>query len=64
MPLQILVAHVLRNNEARPVTSLQVHGAAFAGGAGIMSACDYLWPLDQRKSVYPETRRGLVVDWS
>jgi methylglutaconyl-CoA hydratase len=38
-----LVAHVLGAlSEARPVTIAAVHGAAVAGGAGIMSACDFV----------------------
>src|SRR5438045_7393486 len=57
-----LVAHVLGAlSEARPVTIAAVHGAAVAGGAGIMSACDYVVAAEQTKIGYPETRRGLVA---
>src|SRR5437764_12598338 len=57
-----LVAHVLGAlNEARPVTIAAVHGAAVAGGAGIMSACDYVVAAEGTKIGYPETRRGLVA---
>src|SRR5437870_9873892 len=57
-----LVAHLLGAlNEARPVTIAAVHGAAVAGGAGIMSACDYVVAAERTKIGYPETRRGLVA---
>jgi methylglutaconyl-CoA hydratase len=57
-----LVAHVLGAlSEAHPVTIAAVHGAAVAGGAGIMSACDYVVAAEGTKIGYPETRRGLVA---
>src|SRR5438046_8015485 len=57
-----LVAHVLGAlSEARPVTIAAVHGAAVAGGAGIMSACDFVVAAEGTKIGYPETRRGLVA---
>src|SRR5207248_9212990 len=57
-----LVAHLLGTlNEARPVTIAVVHGAAVAGGAGIMSACDYVVAAEKTKIGYPEVRRGLVA---
>src|SRR2546421_4553047 len=57
-----LVAHVLGAiSEARPVTIAAVHGAAVAGGAGIMSACDYVVAAQRTKIGYPEVRRGLVA---
>src|SRR3989440_3533025 len=57
-----LVAHLLGAlSEARPVTIAAVHGAAVAGGAGIMSACDYVVAAERTKIGYPETRRGLVA---
>jgi methylglutaconyl-CoA hydratase len=57
-----LVAHVLTAlAEARLVTIAAVHGAAVAGGAGIMSACDYVVAAEKTKIGYPETRRGLVA---
>src|SRR3989440_5907778 len=57
-----LVARVLGAlSEARPVTIAAVHGAAVAGGAGIMSACDYVVAAERTKIGYPETRRGLVA---
>src|SRR5881394_4378909 len=57
-----LVAHVLGAlSEARPVTIAAVHGAAVAGGAGIMSACEYVVAAERTKIGYPEVRRGLVA---
>ena len=38
-----------------------VHGAAVAGGAGVMSACDFVIASDHTKIGYPEVRRGLVA---
>src|SRR6201987_347311 len=36
-------------------------GAAVAGGAGIMSACDFVVAAERTKIGYPEVRRGLVA---
>lgn len=47
--------------ETRLVTIAAVHGAAVAGGAGIMSACDYVIAAEKTKIGYPEVRRGLVA---
>jgi methylglutaconyl-CoA hydratase len=43
------------------VTIAAVHGAAVAGGAGIMSACDFVVAAESTKIGYPEVRRGLVA---
>jgi methylglutaconyl-CoA hydratase len=43
------------------VTIAAVHGAAVAGGAGIMSACDFVVAAKGTKIGYPEARRGLVA---
>src|SRR4051794_35360881 len=48
-------------SRTRLVTIAVVHGAAMAGGAGIMSACDFVVAADHTKIGYPETRRGLVA---
>src|SRR5690242_14601314 len=45
----------------RLVTIAAVHGAAVAGGAGIMSACDFVVAAQKTKIGYPEVRRGLVA---
>src|SRR3954468_14343610 len=47
--------------ETRLVTIALVHGAAVAGGAGIMSACDFVVAAERTKIGYPEVRRGLVA---
>jgi methylglutaconyl-CoA hydratase len=47
--------------ETRLVTIATVHGAAVAGGAGIMSACDIAIAAERTKIGYPEVRRGLVA---
>ena len=46
---------------ARPVTIAAVHGAAIAGGAGLMSACDLVVASEETKIGYPDVRRGLVA---
>src|SRR6201981_3102705 len=43
------------------ITIAAVHGAAVAGGAGIMSACDFVVAAARTKIGYPEVRRGLVA---
>src|SRR5437870_13088412 len=43
------------------VTIAAVHGAAVAGGAGLMSACDFVIAADGTKIGYPEVRRGLIA---
>lgn len=37
-----------------------VHGAAYAGGAGLMAACDLVVAADGVRIGFPEVRRGLV----
>ncbi len=44
----------------RLVTIAAVQGAAIAGGAGVMSACDFAVATKDAKFGYPEVRRGLV----
>ncbi len=48
-------------SETRLITIAAVHGAAVAGGAGIMSACDFVVAAARTKIGYPEVRRGLVA---
>src|SRR3954451_18669828 len=48
-------------SQTRLITIAAVHGAAVAGGAGIMSACDYVVAAEGTKIGYPEVRRGLVA---
>jgi methylglutaconyl-CoA hydratase len=47
--------------DTRLITIATVHGAAVAGGAGIMSACDFVVAAERTKIGYPEVRRGLVA---
>ena len=48
-------------SQTRLITVAAVHGAAVAGGAGIMSACDFVVAAERTKIGYPEVRRGLVA---
>jgi len=57
-----LVAANLRTMSAtRLITIAQVHGAAVAGGAGLMTACDFAVAAEGTQLGYPEPRRGLVA---
>jgi methylglutaconyl-CoA hydratase len=57
-----MVARVLLTlANTRLITVAAVHGAAIAGGAGIMSACDLVVAAEGTKIGYPEVRRGLVA---
>src|SRR5919106_306959 len=57
-----LVANTLvAISQTRLVTIAAVHGAAVAGGAGIMSACDFVVAAEGTRIGYPEVRRGLVA---
>jgi len=56
-----LIARVLRSIYVSPLfTIAAVHGVTCAGGAGLMSACDYIVAAEGTTIAYPETRRGLV----
>jgi methylglutaconyl-CoA hydratase len=48
-------------SQTRLITIAAVHGAAVAGGAGIMSVCDFVVAAERTKIGYPEVRRGLVA---
>src|ERR1041384_1973425 len=57
-----LVARLLRAVYQLPqVTIAAVQGAAIAGGAGLMSACDVVVATQDARIGYPEVRRGLVA---
>jgi methylglutaconyl-CoA hydratase len=43
------------------VTIAAVHGAALAGGAGLMSCCDLVIAAADTQIGYPEVRRGMVA---
>lgn len=57
-----LLARVLTAIYKSPlVTIAAVHGSAIAGGAGIMSACDFVIAAEKTLFGYPEVKRGLVA---
>src|SRR5437016_1022799 len=58
---ELVAKTLLTLSQTRLVTIAAVHGAAVAGGAGIMSACDFVVAAEGTKIGYPETRRGLVA---
>lgn len=58
---EMVARMLLALSETRLVTIATVHGAAVAGGAGLMSACDFVIAAEQTKIGYPEVRRGLVA---
>lgn len=43
------------------ITIAAVHGAAIAGGAGLMTACDLAIAAENTQLGYPEIRRGLIA---
>ena len=52
---------LLAVSQTRLITIAQIHGAAVAGGAGLMSACDFVVAAERTKIGYPEAKRGLVA---
>jgi methylglutaconyl-CoA hydratase len=42
------------------VTIAAVHGAAYAGGGGLMACCDFIVAAEGTKIGFPEVRRGLL----
>jgi methylglutaconyl-CoA hydratase len=61
MTAELVAQALITLAETRLVTIAAVHGAAVAGGAGIMSACDFVVAAEKTKIGYPEVRRGLVA---
>jgi len=61
MTAELVAKTLITLAETRLVTIAAVHGAAVAGGAGIMSACDFVVAAAKTKIGYPEVRRGLVA---
>lgn len=47
-------------NETPLVTIAAVQGGAYAGGAGLMAACDLVIAADDAQIGFPEVRRGLL----
>ena len=58
---EMVATTLITISQARLITIAAVHGAAVAGGAGIMSACDLVVAAEGTKIGYPEVRRGLVA---
>jgi methylglutaconyl-CoA hydratase len=58
---ELVAKTLLTLSQTHLVTIAAVHGAAVAGGAGIMSACDFVVAANGTKIGYPEARRGLVA---
>src|SRR5437660_951362 len=58
---ELVAKTLLTLSQTRLVTAGAGHGAAVAGGAGIMSACDFGTAAEGTKIGYPEVRRGLVA---
>lgn len=55
------VADTLRTLRYSPlVTIAAVHGGAYAGGAGVVAACDMAVGADDLQIGFPEARRGLL----
>jgi len=52
---------LLAISQTRLITIAAVHGGAVAGGAGLMSACDFVVAAEGTKIGYPEAKRGLVA---
>src|SRR5213078_1320602 len=61
MTAEMVANTLVAISQTRLVTIAAVHGAAVAGGAGIMSACDFVVAAERTKIGYPEVRRGLVA---
>jgi len=61
MTAELVAKTLITLAETPLVTIAAVHGAAVAGGAGIMSACDFVVAAEKTKIGYPEVRRGLVA---
>ena len=58
---EMVARTLLAISQTRLITIAQIHGAAVAGGAGLMSACDFVVAAERTKIGYPETKRGLVA---
>ena len=47
-------------SESPLVTIAAAHGAAFAGGAGLLACCDFAIGAEDLRISFPEVRRGLI----
>ena len=56
-----MVAKLFRTVYSSPCPTIAlVHGAALAGGAGLMAGCDFVIAEENTVIGFPETRKGLV----
>lgn len=61
-PLSNLIAKSLTGLYTSPlITIAALNGSAIAGGAGLMSACDFVISSSDAKIGYPEIKHGLVA---
>lgn len=51
---------IMRFHSSRLITIALAHGAAIAGGGGIVAACDFALGTPEMKFAFPEVKRGLV----
>ncbi len=58
---ELVAQTLLALSQTRLITIAQIHGAAVAGGAGLMSTCDFVVAAERTKIGYPEAKRGLVA---
>ena len=58
---EVVAKTLITLSQTRLITIAVVHGAAVAGGAGLMSACDFVIAQAHTKFGYPEAKRGLVA---
>ena len=58
---ELVAKTLLALSQTRLITIAQIHGAAVAGGAGLMSTCDFVVAAERTKIGYPEAKRGLVA---
>ena len=55
------VAHLFETiTRSHLITIAAAHGAAYAGGAGLLASCDFAIAADDLKLAFPEVRRGLL----
>ena len=57
---EMVAKTLLAISQTRLITIAQIHGAAVAGGAGLMSACDFVVAAERTKIGYPEAD---AVSW-
>lgn len=58
---ELVAKTLLALSQTRLITIAQIHGAAVAGGAGLMSTCDFVVAAERTRIGYPEAKRGLVA---